>query len=370
MIERIIIENFKSIRKLDLELKPINILVGANGAGKTNFLSFFRLANQIYAQTLQNYIGNNVNSLLYFGRKKSSFMYGLIDFDNRYAFDYKILPTSNKNSGYTDFERFIKNRRRENRKEYEKWDVLYNYQNNINSDESYSVSDVASKIVRLYSTPANEYLDLLKTYHFQDAGDNSLMKEMNFLNDNRDLNENGDNLAAFLYFLQEKQPVEFQNIENQIRSVAPFFNRFDLAPDRLDETQIELRWLEKGSDAYFNAYDLSDGTLRFMALTTLLLQPNLPKTIIIDEPELGLHPFAINKLAAMMKQAAVKGSQVIVSTQSVGLIDNFEPEDIITVDREDDQSVFRRLDSENLKNWLEDYTLGELWNKNVIGARP
>jgi predicted ATPase len=85
---------------------------------------------------------------------------------------------------------------------------------------------------------------------------------------------------------------------------------------------------------------------------------------------LGLHPFAINKLAAMMKQAAVKGSQVIVSTQSVGLIDNFEPEDIITVDREDNQSVFRRLDSENLKDWLEDYTLGELWNKNVIGARP
>ena len=131
-----------------------------------------------------------------------------------------------------------------------------------------------------------------------------------------------------------------------------------------------MRWFEKGSDAYFDAFDLSDGTLRFMALTTLLLQPDLPKTIIIDEPELGLHPFALNKLAAMMKQAAEKGSQLIVSTQSTDLINNFEPEDIITVDREDDQSVFRRLDSEELKDWLEDYTLGELWNKNVIGARP
>jgi predicted ATPase len=193
---------------------------------------------------------------------------------------------------------------------------------------------------------------------------------MNELNDNRSLRENGRNLAAFLYYLQQKHPQSFQRIENQIRSVAPFFDRFDLEPDRLNETQIELRWLEKGSDAYFNAYDLSDGTLRFMALTTLLMQAELPKTIIIDEPELGLHPFAINKLAAMIKRAAAQGSQVIVSTQSVGLIDNFEPEDIITVDREDDQSVFRRFDSEELKEWLEDYTLGELWNKNVIGARP
>jgi len=370
MIERIIIENFKSIRKLDLELKPINILIGANGAGKSNFISFFNLTNKIYMQRLQEYIGNNINGLLYFGRKKSNFMYGLIDFDNRYAFDYRILPTSNKNSGYTDCERFMKNLKRENRKEYEKWDALYNYQNNLSSNESSSVSNDEFKVVRLYSTPANEYLDLLKTYHFQDAGDNSLMKEMNFLHDNRDLNENGDNLVAFLYFLQKKHQKEFQNIENQIRSVAPFFDRFDLAPDRLNEKQIELRWLEKGSDAYFNAYDLSDGTLRFMALTTLLLQPDLPKTIIIDEPELGLHPFAINKLAAMMKQAAAKGSQVIVSTQSVNLIDNFEPEDVIAVDREDNQSVFRRLNSEDLKDWLEDYTLGDLWNKNVFGARP
>ncbi len=207
-------------------------------------------------------------------------------------------------------------------------------------------------------------------YHFHDTGKDSPLKQMNELNDNRYLREDGKNLPAYLYYLQEKHPKDFQKIENQIRSVASFFDRFDLEPDRLNENQIELRWLEKGSDAYFNAYDLSDGTLRFMALTTLLMQPDLPKTIIIDEPELGLHPFAINKLAAMMKQAAAKGSQVIVSTQSVGLIDNFEPEDIITVDREDDQSVFKRFNSEDLKDWLEDYTLGELWNKNVIGARP
>ena len=374
MIERIIIENFKSIRKLDLELKPINILVGANGAGKSNFISFFKLVNQIYSDQLHYYIGNNINSFLYFGRKRSTFIYGLIDFDNKYVFDFKVLPNPRSNGGYIESAKFSENTKEEKNKKYSKWRTLRSQiqsqptsKVNLATELSQTTTTTSSD---LYQSPANTYFDNLNIYHFQDAGETSPMKGIVFLSDNRKLNENGNNLASFLYFLREKHPKEFQNIENQIRSVAPFFDRFDLAPDRLSGKQIELLWLEKGSDAYFNAYALSDGTLRFMALTTLLLQPDLPKTLIIDEPELGLHPFAINKLAAMMKQAAAKGNQVIVSTQSVGLIDNFEPEDIIAVDREDNQSVFRRLNSEDLKDWLEDYTLGDLWNKNVIGARP
>lgn len=375
MIERIIIENFKSIRKLDLELKPINILVGANGAGKSNFISFFELTNQIYKQKLQIYIGSNIDKFLYFGRKKSPHIYGLIDFDNKIAIDYQITPQ--ENTSFLIYFKLCLNFRKTNEKEYEKWKILIS---EILTREI-GIPDIKHnlKLQGLNEQDSNypdfikfekEYLRSFKIYHFHDTGNSSPLKRINKLDDNDFLREHGENLAAFLYYLQEKHPKEFKNIENQISSVAPFFDRFNLSPRKLNEEEIRLRWFEKGADGYFDAFDLSDGTLRFMALTTLLLQPDLPKTIIIDEPELGLHPFAINKLAAMMKQAAAKGSQVIVSTQSVGLIDNFEPEDIITVDREDDQSVFRRLDSEDLKDWLEDYTLGELWNKNVIGARP
>jgi predicted ATPase len=155
----------------------------------------------------------------------------------------------------------------------------------------------------------------------------------------------------------------------QVRAIAPFFDRFDLAPDQLNKAQIELRWLDRGSDIPFNAYHLSDGTLRFIALATLLLQPNLPKTIIIDEPELGLHPAAINKLAGLIMKASAQ-SQIIISTQSVGLVDNFEPADIITVDRQDNQSVFHRHQKADLVHWLDTYSMGDLWNKNVIGGRP
>ncbi len=367
MIERIIIENFKSIRKLDLDLKPVNILVGANGAGKSNFVSFFKLTNRVYEHRLKQHIGNNIDSFLRFGKKESDFIYGFFDFDNKYAVSYKIFPTTNGNTAYKDNEKFLENKFDSVENKYEKWEVFYENETNINREyKSYEAADTASWLV-LFALP---YFNSFKTYHFQDTGEKSPMKQTNKINDNRYLRENGENLAAYLYYLQKKHPKNFEIIESNIHSVAPFFDKFDLAPDRLNETQIELRWLEKKSDNFFNAHSLSDGTLRFMALTTLLLQPDLPKTIIIDEPELGLHPFAINKLAAMMKQAAAKGSQVIVSTQSTDLVNNFEPEDIITVDREDDQSVFRRLDSEDLKDWLEDYTLGELWNKNVIGARP
>ncbi|MDQ3181545.1 MAG: AAA family ATPase [Acidobacteriota bacterium] len=362
MIERIIIENFKSIRKLDLELKPINILIGANGAGKSNFVSFFKLASSTYKNQTENYIEPNIDKLLYFGRKKSKYIDGLIDFENEFAIYFSILPEENSNKGFVKKLALLANKFGNNNAKYAEW-------------ESMQLANGGNFVLEMifennrYEVLRN-YMFSFEIYHFHDTGKDSPMKRINELSDNRFMRENGENLAAFLYYLQEKHPKEFQNIENQIRSVAPFFDRFDLAPYRLNEKQIELVWLEKGSDAYFDAYYLSDGTLRFMALTTLLLQPDLPKTVIIDEPELGLHPFAINKLAAMMKQAAAKGSQVIVSTQSVNLVDNFEPEDVIAVDREDNQSVFRRLNSEDLKDWLEDYTLGDLWNKNVFGARP
>ncbi len=123
------------------------------------------------------------------------------------------------------------------------------------------------------------------------------------------------------------------------------------------------------SDAYFNAHALSDGTLRFICLATLLLQPELPSTILLDEPELGLHPYAIAVLADLLRSAATR-TQVIVSTQSVTLVNQFDPEDMLMVDRAEGASVFRRLSHEEIDTWLDDYSLGELWEKNVLGGRP
>jgi predicted ATPase len=212
-------------------------------------------------------------------------------------------------------------------------------------------------------------LDSYRVYHFHDTSDTAAVKDMCDVEDNRVLRPQAENLAAFLYWMQEKQPDHFENIQDTLRQIAPFFEKFRLAPSKLNEGKIRLEWKEKGNDAYFNASSLSDGTLRFLCLATLLLQPKLPMVVLLDEPELGLHPAAVALLADLLSSAATR-AQVIVATQSVTLVNQFEPDSVWAVDRHDNQSVFRHLSQADMTTWLDDYGLGELWEKNILGARP
>lgn len=357
MINRIEIENFKSIRDMNLALQPINILIGANGAGKSNFIGFFKLLKNMYDQNLQNYIAEEAGAenVLYFGLKKSEYLRGLIEFNQVNRYYFRLNPNQEGNLYFgiegTQF----------NRNMGFGWDK-------VNLGNGYTESILQTKEYGRYSF-VKWYMNSFKVFHFHDTSKTAKIKQTCNISDNQYLREDGANLAAYLYVLQLTNPKDFKRIEMVVRSVAPYFERFDLKPDRINPDAIRLEWKEKGTDAYFNAKHLSDGTLRFIALTTLLLQPEAPQVIIIDEPELGLHPFAINKLAGLIKKASVN-TQIIISTQSVNLVDNFEPEDIVTVDRENGQSVFHRQSSETLKDWLTDYSLSDLWNKNVIGGRP
>jgi predicted ATPase len=213
-------------------------------------------------------------------------------------------------------------------------------------------------------------LNTLKIFHFHDTGSNSRIKQPSYTHDYAFFQEDGGNLAAFLYRLQESSLDNFRMIEKVIQSIAPFFGGFYLVPDEINPQQIFLRWKEKGFDQLFTVHNLSDGTIRMICLATLLLQPNLPATIIIDEPELGLHPFAITKLAGVL-QSVPESTQIIISTQSVNLVNEFTPEDIIVVQREDNhETIFIRQSEESLTAWLKDYSIGELWEKNILGGRP
>jgi predicted ATPase len=359
MIERITIKNFKSIRDLSLDLKSINILIGSNGVGKSNFIGFFSLVSNIFNKRLGAYtleLGG-IDNLLYFGRKHSESIYGHLDFDNLVAIYFYIKPMTG-NKGY--IEAIGQYTNIDNSPNFSR-----NYENLFplvweKATEEYSGVDYSIN---------NFDLNSLRVYHFHDTGKTSKMKQPCRINDNQYLREDGQNLAAHLYLLKEKHNPSFKRIEAIIRSVAPFFDTFDLKPDRLNPEMIQLEWKEKNSDMYFNGYNLSDGTLRMIALTTLLMQPEPPQIVILDEPELGLHPMAINKLSGMIQSASVN-SQIIISTQSVNLVNNFEPEQVIVVDRQDEQSVFNRLSKEQLSLWLDEYSIGEMWQKNLIGGQP
>ena len=353
MLENIKIEGFKSIKTLDLKLSPINLLIGSNGVGKSNFISFFKLVNNIYEQRLQQYsLKSGVDNLLHYGRKNANEIKGYLDFGNN-AYKFNLLPTD-------EGSLFI-----------EREDSLLNYQTQYS--KTFYEENIKESLIKGSSTQRNKYLsehlESYKIYHFHDTSSSAPLRSFADISNNRMLREEGENLPAFLYYLQEKHPKHFKMIEMVIQSVFPFFDKFDLAPFFLDEKKIELEWYEKEHPEHpFYARHLSDGTLRFIALATLFLQPNLPKTIIIDEPELGLHPFAIAKLAGMIKKASVH-SQIIIATQSVNLVNEFSADDIIVANREDNQTVFKRQSEESLKTWLEDYSIGELWEKNVIGGR-
>ena len=215
------------------------------------------------------------------------------------------------------------------------------------------------------------HLDSWRTYHFHDTSANSPFKKTGEVHDNRFLRPDGSNLAAFLYRLRERYPTQYDSIRRTVQQAAPFLDDFQLEPLALNQDKIRLEWRHKGSDSYFDASSFSDGTLRFIALATLFLQPEhlRPSVILLDEPELGLHPYAVTLLESLVGSASVD-TQVILATQSPTLLDHFSPEDVLVADRVDGATQFTHLDPEQLKVWLKSYSLGELWEKNELGGRP
>ena len=211
-------------------------------------------------------------------------------------------------------------------------------------------------------------LQRIVVYQFHNTSDTARIRGKWTMYDNRFLKEDAGNIAPVLYRLRQTDMRCYQRIVDTIRLILPFFSDFDLNPDY---NNLLLGWRERNSDQVFNASQASDGMLRVVALVTLLLQPDqdLPDVLILDEPELGLHPYAINIVGGLIRAVATR-IQVIVATQSMPLVDCFEPEDIVVVEREGRSSTFKRLDSEALGDWLDEYSISELWEKNVIGGRP
>lgn len=349
MLDRIVIDGYKSIKHIDLKLRPINILIGSNGVGKTNFISFFRLLNNLYEQRLGNYtMRHRAETLLHYGVKSTSELKGFLKFqDNAYSF--VLQPRSNGSMFIAEERCYYQNK--------------YYTKTNLEESQIKDAVDIQNQLI-------SEHLENFKIYHFHDTSEGAPLRKEANVNDTRLLRGDGGNLPAFLYMLSMEYPKTLKRIEQTIQSIMPYFERFDLHPLPAGD-KIELVWTDKNAyDKYFSGNDLSDGSIRFIALTTLLMQPAPPKVIIIDEPELGLHPVAITKLSGLIKSASARGCQIIISTQSVNLISNFDTEDVITVDRQNGQSVFNRLDSAELAQWLDDYSLGDLWTKSIINGQP
>jgi predicted ATPase len=248
-------------------------------------------------------------------------------------------------------------------------DSLYSYAK-LNEEKPSDPNDI-NDIYAIWTSVLRSFYDNLVNYHLNDTSLTAPIRREGYIQDNLRLHSDAGNLAAILYLYKTKYPKAYQRIRATVRNVAPSFDDFALEPQRLNSNNILLNWRQQGSDYLLGPHQISDGTLRAIALITLLLQPeeDLPDLLIVDEPELGLHPYTLTIVAGLIRAASVK-TQVIVTTQSTAFLDKFGLDEIIVVDSEQGASQFRRLNPEELKDWLEEYSVGELWEKNVIGGGP
>jgi predicted ATPase len=348
-LDSITIQGFKSIASVErLELRPINVVIGPNGSGKSNFIEVFMLLHAIRDARLKEYVAvaGGAEKLLHFGSKVTKEIHIRLWFQDEGRYELRLTPTAEDSlfpsrrvlaPGTAFFGGVLADPPDPERRDFIEWIRLGHWQ----------------------------------VYHFHDTSASSPMRKTAKVDDNRLLRADGSNLASFLYLLRKTHVASYALIQRAVQRVTPFFGDFRLEPRRLKPDDIRLEWRHKNSDQYFDASSLSDGTLRFIALATLFLQPEQfrPSVILVDEPELGLHPYAIEMLASLIRQASVN-TQVIVATQSSLLLDHFAPEDVLVANRVDGGTQLVRLKSEDLAAWLEDYSLGQLWEKNEFGGRP
>ncbi|MBL4868661.1 MAG: AAA family ATPase [Pseudomonadales bacterium] len=363
-LEHVSIKGFKSIKDLDLKMMPVNILIGANGSGKTNFISLFTFLRNLSEGKLQNYVEKQgfANAFFHFGSKNSPEM--VIDIDVGYN-GYHVAFEHGASDDMLIFkEEYCTIKSSLNR---------YLIKGSKGESGLLSGSAANSTYVRDYT---REYLEDCRVYHFHDTGPSAGFKQATGVDASDYLYDDASNIAAFLYRLKTSPESAFANsyrdIVTAIQTVAPFFHDFFLEPRGTEhEEKIILKWIHRDHDTPFSANQLSDGTARFICMSTLFLQPQSlrPKSIVLDEPELGLHPAALEALADIVKVAS-KDNQVICSTQSVAFANQFSPEDFIVVDQCKGVSSFKRINPDTLKQWLEEYSMGDIWTKNLIGGRP
>lgn len=334
-----------------MNLGGLNLLIGSNGSGKSNFLSMFEMLNNTFEQRLANYvaISGGVDKLLFQGRKVTDQIEVQLTMEHNYynlrlqEADGKLI-VADERLGY--------------------------YSNSVSISQFTPETNIKGYNGMKRGDYIKTYLSHIRKFHFHDTGRRSpFASECHVQNDAYYLYAHGENLSVILYRINREQPVVYRHIIKVIQSVAPYFQDFYFNVSQADT--LRLQWRDKYGDMIYGPNNLSDGTIRFIALATLFMQPQLPSVIIIDEPELGLHPVAIQKLAGLIQSATQRGTQIIIATQSSDLISQFEPEDVITVTQTDGVTTMERLNSDDLKDWLKEYTIGDLWRQSIVkGGQP
>ncbi len=371
-IESVRIRGFRSLADVELSgLQNANVLIGANGSGKSNFIRFFEMMSwMLRSRRLGEFVERQggADDQLYGGNRVTPRMeaeLALRTEAGRNDYRFALVHAHPDRFVFTE-EAF--------RFSGTGFPTEARWQHAPSGQSEAAIVDIAqaSPSPGVHPTTARVIVHLLKSchvYQFHDTSDTSNLKKRWDAEDNNYLRTHGGNLAAVLHRLEQDDVRRFDLICRHVRRVLPVFDRF-----QVDESygKVSLRWKATGTDRTFGAHLTSDGSLRFFALVTLLNLPleMLPNVLLLDEPELGLHPAAVALVGGMIKSLAVD-RQIIVATQSPLLVDVFDLEEIIVLNLQDGRTTFRRPDADEYRQWLDEgFMPGEIWQKNLIGGRP
>jgi predicted ATPase len=373
-LQRVVIRGFRSLREVDIQLGPLTLLVGANGVGKSNVASFFNLLSSLLSGELQLYVGRKggATSILHYGPKSTSALSAGFHFESGESYEFEL--------SFAQPDRLIFSKEQcSARRSGADVGVRVLHPLSGSRAESGLISLEPGTSAEQPKNAALEILSHLKgvqAYHFHDTSPTSPIRTGQDLQRSRYLLANGGNLAAFLHMLRTRYPQHYARILSTVQLAVPYLADLVLEPDALNARTIYLRWRDRSGEYEYGPHQWSDGSLRMLALVTALLQPEelLPRVLVIDEPELGLHPRGISVLAELLRYASTK-TQVLVSTQSPRLVAAFEPGEVLVAERREDaagrgETLLRRLDADALASWLEEYDLGQLFEMNVTGGGP
>jgi len=366
------ISGFKSFHADEqvIQTGDITIMLGANGSGKSNIVSFFKMLAYMMTNALQNFIGENggASTFLHYGPKKTNRIIASLEFADDEATDkYNFTLAHAAGDTLIFTEESIYCKLSTETRPYE-----------LSLDPGLKESGLYNRTKETKTKPARVIFQLLKNiqvFQFHDTSKEARIRNTGYINDNTFLRSDGGNLAAMLYAMKNDPVKEkfYQRIVRYVQQIMPQFGDFVLEPGAMNSNYIMLNWNEKRADYLFGPHQVSDGSLRFMALATLLLQPpdQLPSVIVLDEPELGLHPAAISALSGMIKTAS-KHCQIILATQSPRFVDEFNLSDLLIIERNINKNCtqVKSLEIEELKLWIDQYSNSELWEKNILGGKP
>lgn len=387
IFERIRVQGFRRLRDVDLKLRPLNVLIGANGCGKTSLLDVFSLLSASAKGDLREMISDiagidsNLTTLRGVAGEKARFARCELDKQVQtlgYApLKYSITFKPSKTSYEIPDESLTQQTDMTKSVPMKHLEVMHGrvryYDPNARQlmvpNWVYDPWESAlSQVPNMYQEPGTfrRTLGSSTHYHALDVSSRAPVRLPQQMREAKLPGPNGEDLAACLYWMREADPDRFETIEDTLRVAFPSFERLNFPP--VAAGLLAITWKEQDVKYPFYMHQLSEGTLRFLWLVTLLYSPGLTEVTLLDEPEVSLHPELLSILADCLRDASQR-TQLIVATHADRLVRFLKPEEVVILDMEDGATTATRADELDLDAWLSEYTLDQVWQAGRMGGR-